>query len=370
MKKIEEIYFNFFPQHPYIFTTSNTLISQSICSFVASLGCKLNVRYFSESNSCLQLAQNVLDTFRQFNSISKDSITLIVLDRLIDPITPILHSWFYISAIHDLFGVKDNVFQLPGKEDETVLNFRTDNFLRMFGSKFLSDVGPAVAQELQEVVNAGRNANDTLQDTDNMVQAFYATTQYQEKLSKSKEHVAIVEAINHKIQEESLLMISELEQFIVTSDDPVRFLNEIRNFSLNRSISSENILRLGILFTLKYSKSNPTETNAVQQIILERCQQQSLQILQNIFKSSKIQNDFLFSNHNRLQQFISDLRNFYDHSESILNQHIPYIDRLINEYQNDTLSRQIYPFLFDQQTEPRFRKKSFYILLVELLMMK
>lgn len=178
VEKIEEIYLNYFPQHPSIFTTSSTLISQSICSFVASLGYKLNVRYFSDSNPCLHLAQNIIDTFKQFNSISKDSITLIIIDRLIDPITPILHSWFYISAIHDLFFIKDNVFQIPDKEDETVLNFRTDNFLRTFGSRFLSDVGPAVAQELQEVVSMGRNANDVLQQgTDNMVQAFYATTQ-------------------------------------------------------------------------------------------------------------------------------------------------------------------------------------------------
>lgn len=52
-------------------------------------------------------------------------MTVLIVERSLDAVTPILHDFIYQPLIFDVFGIKNNVFRSPGKEkgsfDEVLL---------------------------------------------------------------------------------------------------------------------------------------------------------------------------------------------------------------------------------------------------------
>ena len=44
------------------------------------------------------------------------SVLVLIFDRRLDPVTPLLNQWTYQAMIHDAFGIKNNVVEMAGKE--------------------------------------------------------------------------------------------------------------------------------------------------------------------------------------------------------------------------------------------------------------
>ena len=67
--------------------------TDSLRSLILALkATKANICYFKESSICEELANGIKDEINQEGS--RDT-TLVILDRRVDPITPLLNQWTY-----------------------------------------------------------------------------------------------------------------------------------------------------------------------------------------------------------------------------------------------------------------------------------
>ncbi len=61
---------------------------------------------------------------------SDEQSVILVLDRVDDPVTPLLNQWTYQSMIHELVGIRHHRVQLSTQKEEIVCNPEFDDFFR------------------------------------------------------------------------------------------------------------------------------------------------------------------------------------------------------------------------------------------------
>ena len=87
--------------------------TDSLKSLILALkGTKTNLCYVKESPICEELAHGIKDEI--IHEGPRDTL-VVLIDRRIDPITPLLNQWTYQAMIHELIGMKDNRVDLRDK---------------------------------------------------------------------------------------------------------------------------------------------------------------------------------------------------------------------------------------------------------------
>jgi hypothetical protein len=211
--RVHELYLDFFPLHSSFFSLncpstlelrmnqSDVLVSRvadGLSAALSALQLRPAIRFSSSSPLPQTVARAVLERLgRSTSAPPSDNALLLILDRVCDPVCALLHPWFYAGAIHELFGIRNNLLQLP-KGDTLVLNERGDAFLREFACRFLGDIGPAVAERMGQLRRLGETAGQPIQRPDQIADVIRAATEFQGDFSATKNHVAIIDAINDR----------------------------------------------------------------------------------------------------------------------------------------------------------------------------
>jgi len=94
-----------------------------------------SIRYAMNSQWALKIASLISDRLQDERELlireSRDSNSvLLILDRVDDPVTPLLNQWNYQAMIHELVGIKDHRVKLACDKDEIVINPEDDEFFR------------------------------------------------------------------------------------------------------------------------------------------------------------------------------------------------------------------------------------------------
>ena len=253
-----------------------------IYSSICSLQLSPLIRYDSLSGPCSSVAQALASRISDhpFGPIDEDSL-LLILDRSFDPLIALTMPFFYLSAAHEFFTIKDNLIQVPGASRPFVFNERHDYFLQTKGTSFLSEAGPEIAQLMQEASHLSQVARQKVTSTDQIPTVIHAVSQFQEKIASATAHAAIMEAITNRVNERDLLNAGELEQSIVTQSDAKYHCDTILNYYQtniqsiqNQSIQNQNdlnakkeeTLKLCMLFALRY---NGKEQKQIDRLIAE-----------------------------------------------------------------------------------------------------
>jgi syntaxin-binding protein 1 len=207
-----------------------------------------------------------------------ETCELLILDRSVDQIAPIIHEWTYDAMCHDLLNMEGNkyVHEVPSKpgnvpQKKEVLLEDHDPIWLELRHAHIADANVRLHMKMTSFksINKAAQINDgssreggdlSTRELRKMVQAL---PQYSEQIDKLSLHVDIAEKINKLIKELGLKELGQLEQDLVFGDAGTKdVVNYLRT---NPDITSENKLRLLMIYAAVYS--NKLESSKLEKLI-------------------------------------------------------------------------------------------------------
>lgn len=205
--------------------------------------------------NCLMKYKAKLPNFPQ-----QETCELLILDRSVDQIAPIIHEWTYDAMCHDLLNMEGNkyVHEVPSKlgglpERKEVLLEDHDPIWLELRHAHIADANERLHEKMTNFVSKNKAAQIhhgsrdggelSTRDLQKMVQAL---PQYSEQIEKLSLHVDIAGKINKLIRDLSLKELGKLEQDLVFGDAGTK---DIINFlRMNQDVTRENKLRLLMIY--------------------------------------------------------------------------------------------------------------------------
>ncbi|XP_074317771.1 SNARE-interacting protein KEULE isoform X2 [Silene latifolia] len=193
-----------------------------------------------------------------------ETCDLLIVDRSIDQIAPVIHDWTYGAMCYDLLNLEGNkyVHEVPSKtggppEKKEVLLEEHDPVWVELRHLHIADASERLHEKMTNFIsknkaaqihNSSRESGElSTRELQRMVQAL---PQYSEQIEKLSLHVEIAGKINGIIREQRLKEIGQLEQELVFGDAGTK---ELDNFlRMHEDVSRENKLRLLMVYAAVY----------------------------------------------------------------------------------------------------------------------
>ncbi|KAA8521921.1 hypothetical protein F0562_012765 [Nyssa sinensis] len=209
--------------------------------------------------NCLMKYKANLPNFPQ-----TETCELLILDRSVDQIAPIIHEWTYDAMCRDLLNMEGNkyVHEVPSKtgglpEKKEVLLEDHDPVWLELRHAHIADASERLHEKMTNFVSKNRAAQIhhgsidggelSTRDLQKMVQAL---PQYSEQMEKLSLHVDIAGKINNMIKQMGLKELGQLEQDLVFGDAGTK---EVINFlRTKQDVTGENKLRLLMIYAAIY----------------------------------------------------------------------------------------------------------------------
>ncbi|THG19433.1 hypothetical protein TEA_021952 [Camellia sinensis var. sinensis] len=214
-----------------------------------------------------------------------ETCELLILDRSIDQIAPVIHEWTYDAICHDLLNMEGNkyVHEVPGKagsapEKKEVLLEDHDPIWLELRHAHIADASERLHEKMTNFVSKNKAAQIhhgsrdgselSTRDLQKMVQAL---PQYSEQMDKLSLHVDIAGKVNNIIKEMGLRDIGQLEQDLVFGDagtkDVINFLRT-KQFTRHEVEQKWGMGETGLGwvwkgFTRQLARLSPEDMNAV-----------------------------------------------------------------------------------------------------------
>ncbi|XP_019089540.1 PREDICTED: protein transport Sec1b-like isoform X1 [Camelina sativa] len=218
-----------------------------------------------------KLAASVWNILARYKQTIEDfpqteTCELLILDRSIDQIAPLIHEWTYDAMCHDLLNMEGNKYthEVPSKtgdklEKKEVLLDEQDPIWVELRDVHIADASERLHEKMTNFVSKNKAAQLKHSSKDfgdlsskDLQKMVHALPQYSEQMDKLSLHVEIARTINKTIMEQGLRDLGQLEQDLVFGDagrkDVIKFL------STNHIINHESKLRLMMIVAGIYPK--------------------------------------------------------------------------------------------------------------------
>ncbi|CAN4111759.1 unnamed protein product [Withania somnifera] len=224
---------------------------------------------------------NNITTYRSSipNYPQKETCELLILDRSVDQIAPVIHEWTYDAMCHDLLDMDGNkyVHEVPSKaggppEKREVLLEDQDPIWLELRHTHIADASERLSDRFTNFVSKNKAAQMEQRDgselsTRDLQKMVQALPQYNEQKERLSTHVEIAGKINKVIREMGLRELGQLEQDLVFGDAGTK---EVIHFlRTKQDTSGENKLRLMMIYAsvypenLRLAKLSPEDMKAV-----------------------------------------------------------------------------------------------------------
>lgn len=212
-----------------------------------------------------KLAAGVWNSLTKYKSTlphfpQTETCELLIVDRSVDQISPIIHEWTYDAMCHDLLNMDGNkyVHEVPGKaggppEKKDVLLEDHDPIWLELRHAHIADASERLHEKMTNFVSKNKAAQMhqgsrdsgqlSTRDLQKMVQAL---PQYSEQIEKLSLHVDIAGKLNRIIRESSLKEVGQLEQDLVFGDAGTKDL--INFLRVHQDVTRESKLRLLMIY--------------------------------------------------------------------------------------------------------------------------
>ncbi|KAF1745794.1 hypothetical protein GCK72_022241 [Caenorhabditis remanei] len=300
------------------------------------------VRYQKTSSNCKKIADEVAQFIRRENGLfenAKSDTTLLVIERSQDIATPLLNQWTYEAMIHEMLTLTNN--RCTCTDQSIVLSELHDDF---FAKNIISNFGEigqnikALISEFQEKKHINKNL-ESIQDMKKFVEDY---PQFKKISGTVSKHVTLVGELSNLIQKHNLLEISECEQTIVSEGDQNKCINKIRALLKNPKTREVDILRLVLLYAIRYEGTQNELESLYRQLGPHRSKiEQTVKALLSYGGSRRRPAD-LFGGQSTIditKRFIKGLKGV----ENIYTQHSPYLKTIVEMCQRGRLDN--YPLL-------------------------
>jgi hypothetical protein len=153
------------------------------------------------------------------------------MDRMKDPVTPILHDLHYYSCVYDILGIKNNEWTFEYKNEKQEKQFKTvkfdeqDGLFLKFRNKSFENALGQIVSEYREFVQSNSKVTMTQQgnagglNIDDMAEVVRAMPAYQDKLKEYNIHIDLLTQIKKFWTDRNLPKVVEEEQSIATGKD-------------------------------------------------------------------------------------------------------------------------------------------------------
>ncbi|XP_011029096.1 PREDICTED: SNARE-interacting protein KEULE [Populus euphratica] len=318
-----------------------------------------------------KLAARIWDCLIQYKQKTEhfpqtETCELLILDRSIDQIAPIIHEWTYDAMCHDLLNMEGNkyVHEVLSKaggppEKKDVLLEEHDPVWLELRHAHIADASERLHEKMTNFVSKNKAAKIqhgsrdggelSTRDLQQMVQAL---PQYSEQIDKISLHVEIAGKINRIIRESGLRELGQLEQDLVFGDagmtDVIKFL------TTKEDATRENKLRLLMILAAIYpEKFEGEEGHNIMKVV--RLPQDDMNAVNNMRllagasdtkKRSTGAFSLKFDIHKKKRAARKD-RTGAEETTWQLSRFYPMIEELIDKLSKGELSKDEYPCMND-----------------------
>ena len=232
---------------PFLLAT----IVEKLVTVCATLNEYPHVRYPANSSLCQELAEAFHRQMNEFvaaapswwyygmqGHMERDRSTLLLLDRSLDVLSPLMHEFTYQAMVNDLLNIDDDkisykaeavVVSKQQQQPETVIEpVKKDVLLNdndelwvEFRCRHIADVIQTLSSRIREIMDShtgAKLATDSGRSLtlSEMASALKQLPEYQEVMSKLSQHMHVSHQCMSVFTREKLLDLAELEQTLAT----------------------------------------------------------------------------------------------------------------------------------------------------------
>ncbi|XP_044494083.1 protein transport Sec1a [Mangifera indica] len=214
-----------------------------------------------------KLADAVWNCIEKYKSIPNfpktETCELLILDRSVDQIAPVIHEWTYDAMCHDLLDMDGNKYTLevpsktggPPEKKEVLLEDNDPVWLELRHAH-IADASERLHDRMTNFVSKNKaaqiqqNRDGGELSTRDMQKIVQSLPKYNEQVEKISLHVEIAGQINQIIRDIGLRELGQLEQDLVFGDAGAK---EVINFlRTKQDTTPENKLRLLMIYACVY----------------------------------------------------------------------------------------------------------------------
>eukprot|EP00924_Labyrinthula_sp_SR-Ha-C_P013030 maker-scaffold_12-snap-gene-7.50-mRNA-1 protein AED:0.03 eAED:0.03 QI:27/1/1/1/0.6/0.66/6/290/552 len=358
--RIEEIFNDFFVVGSSLFKTSESVLSSGeldslVGVFLALRKTPTEIRYAKGKVVCQRLASSIKEFIRAEADLcsfgSGDRTLLLILDRFQDPVTPLLLQWTYQAMVHELIGIENNRIKLSAKE-EVIFSEVADPFYAQHLNSNFGDLGEAIKNLLEKYQSLSKSNKNisTVDDMQNFVQQYPEFKKFSANVSK---HVSLMGQLAHKVEEERLLEISQLEQEMVSDDDYKGQVQSLRDKLNTPHISDLHCLRLTLLFALKYGGESAKDLAEFTRLLsLRGMSKQNIALVGFCSKLSvsSLRADIFSQNNSLLSKGLKMASKAVQGVSNVYTQHEPLVSRIVSDLLKGRLLDSNFPDVSENST--------------------
>lgn len=327
-------------------------VTDGLISLFIALQVHPLIRYDTQSQLCKTLAEKVSTSlkteYKQFKNIPSMKVNslLLILDRRIDLITPIIHSWFYGSMIHEQFDVTNNCINLehvpnrqPKDPKEMLLSIENDHFFRENYNKGFGDLGPTILRAVENLKTASKSQAkvETLADMKRFIEEYPETKRYATDLHN---HVFLMTELGRISSDYNLMTISEIEQEIACGlSSYTDMLKKLTPVICSSKVRGPDAIRLVCLFALCYPDKSKDLANLVKRLRtradITKNEIISIQLLQGL-NQSRPRNTL----DDTVQRVARKIKQGVKGVDNVLTEFSPYLSEILNDIRRNNKSRE------------------------------
>ncbi|PRP79920.1 hypothetical protein PROFUN_12409 [Planoprotostelium fungivorum] len=336
----------------------NERMAEGLASIVLSLKRQPVIRYSARSD----VAERVTREFQRRVKADQEQPLLLIIDRRDDPITPLLTQWTYQAMVHEILNIDNNTVTVEGaskKPEKMVLSSMQDDWYKKAMYMNYGDLGVKVKDELVTEYQTQTKKNQTIESIDDIKRFVEEYSEFKKLAGHVTKHVTLLGELDKKIKERRLLKASEVEQSLACETDHSSHVNDVRNLIESGELRSHEMIRLIMLYAIRYEDYPAHETESLRQVLVERYSgdgpnrvtQQQLHALDSVLRygGKRSRSGELFGGPKNLTSFVNNLRREMKGVENIYTQHKPYLKSVIEQAVAGRLKETDYAFGASQQ---------------------
>lgn len=291
-------------------------------------------------------------------SPNEERAILLILDRTMDPISPLLHEFTYQAMVYDLLDVVNDKYTyaftsntgLTQKKD--VILGETDVLWPVLRHMHIADTIEWVIESFNEFLKnnkatklAGGKQVDSLKD---MSEAMRAMPQYTEMLSKYSLHIHLANTAMEAFNNTGLERIAQIEQDMATGEDADRkavknVIVRLHPILSDPSVSKEDKMRLLILYIISQEGIKDQDRKRLMELAKISLQEQAT--IANISSLGVTLNKGAKGKSKK-----KDTKKKKRHGDDVpfeLSRYVPMLSTILDDLTQDQLSNTDFPFLRD-----------------------
>jgi len=182
---------------------------------------------------------------------------LLVLDRMDDPVTPLLSQWTYQAMVHELIGINHARVSLRGAPNvaadlkEIVLSPAQDAFFKENAHANFGELGERI-KSLIDGYQSRRASHERIASIEDMQAFLERYPAFRAESHNVSKHVAVMGELARLVDVCSLMEVSRFEQELACADDHGGHLRELLDVLGKDRAQGPDKLRLGLLYALRY----------------------------------------------------------------------------------------------------------------------